>query len=44
LGLFFAVFLSNMFYIVALVILVVLLAIKSTDGPNRFGETSTVAA
>lgn len=43
LRLFFAVFLSNMFYIVALVILVVLVAIRSTDGPNRFGDSSTVA-
>jgi uncharacterized membrane protein YhaH (DUF805 family) len=38
LSLFFAVFFSNMLYIVTLIILVVLLAIKSTEGPNRFGD------
>ncbi|HVL30497.1 MAG TPA: DUF805 domain-containing protein [Sphingomicrobium sp.] len=42
LGLFFAVFFSNMLYIVTLIILVVLLAIKSTAGPNRYGDSSQI--
>jgi uncharacterized membrane protein YhaH (DUF805 family) len=42
LGLFFAVFFSNMLYMIALISLIVLLASKSTDGPNRFDEESIV--
>lgn len=42
LGLFFAAFLSNMLYMITLIILVVLLANKSKDGPNQFGNGSTV--
>lgn len=38
--LFFAFFFSNMFYLIALIILIVLLASKSTEGPNRFGQRS----
>ncbi|WP_265562437.1 DUF805 domain-containing protein [Sphingomicrobium arenosum] len=42
-GLFMAIFLSNMFYMLALLALVVLLALKSTDGPNRFGAAGAAA-
>ena len=42
LGLFFAVFFSNMLYIIALIILVVLLAGESKEGPNRVGNNSKV--
>ena len=38
LGLFFAVFFSNLLYLATVVILVVLLAMKSTEGPNRYGD------
>jgi uncharacterized membrane protein YhaH (DUF805 family) len=40
LGLFFAVFFSNALYLITLIILIVLLASKSTEGRNRFGDDS----
>jgi uncharacterized membrane protein YhaH (DUF805 family) len=37
-GLFLSLFVSNLLYIIGLVTLVVLLALRSTAGPNRYGE------
>lgn len=40
-GLFFtSIFVSNLLYLVGLVALVVLLALRSTPGPNRFGDSA----
>lgn len=38
LALFFLTFISNILYMVALITLIVLLCLKGTNGPNRFGD------
>lgn len=42
LGLFFLLFFNNLFYMVALVSLIVLLTLRGTIGPNRFGPEASV--
>lgn len=41
LGLFFLLFFNNVIYLVALVSLIILLALRGTRGPNRFGPEAT---